>query len=270
LQLIPTENLLRIISDAIRRVSESIPKLREVKGTLFWITGRTIKLDIRRAFGTAPPSTLIRPEEFRDCEIVFKKHTVSSFRRKAVNERLVQLGEKCTSMSDDNCSTCLHDKSWICLRSLVGRHFKDVKILAHKGIELSDMTARGSVLGREKRVWGFAKLPSGKSDKGLTLRNAPGAILMAQICGQLDKTTFDTVLVLTPATVNQDFQERLEVLCSVFQKQLCFLALDDLGRMLLDFEEQSQFDGLDIEQIYADSRKRPRKKKRASVQAPAA
>jgi hypothetical protein len=110
-------------------------------------------------------------------------------------------------------------------------------------------------------MWGFAKLPSRKGDNGITLRNKPGAVLLAQIFGQIDKTTYQTVLFICPSPVNQDFQERAEVLCSAFGKELCFLDGDDLGRLLLDFEEQAPFDGLDVDEIYRNSRT---KKKRAN------
>jgi hypothetical protein len=61
--------------------------------------------------------------------------------------------------------------------------------------------------------------------------------------------------------VNQDFQERAEVLCSAFGKELCFLDADDLGRLLLDFEEQARFDGTDLSALYKFSRtKKPKKK----------
>jgi hypothetical protein len=267
LLLIPSENLVRIATDALNRVSESIPKLREVNAILFWISGNVLKVDVRRAFGNAPPATIVRAQEFTELEGVFQKQSVPPARRSDVNARLVQLGEKCTSMSDENCETCLLDRKWICLRSLVGRYLKAPKILAHKGIELCDLSGRGHINGKEHRIWGFAKLPSGKNDKGLTLRNKPGAVLMAQICGQLDKATFDTVLILTPATVNQDFEERLEVLCQVFGKHLCFVSLDELGRMLLDFEEQAAFDQLSVDQVYVNSRKKARKRKPANESA---
>jgi hypothetical protein len=109
-------------------------------------------------------------------------------------------------------------------------------------------------------MWGFAKLPSSKGDSGLTLRNKPGAVLLAQVFGQIDRTTFKTVLIICPSTVNQDFQERAEVLCSAFGKELCFLDADDLGRLLLDFEEQAGFDGIDLDELYKFSRTKKRKK----------
>ena len=102
LQLIPSENLLKITTDALNRVSESLTKLRDVKGVLFWISGNTIKVDVRRAFGAVPPTTVIRAQEFTELENIFRKQVVSPSQRGAVNERLVQLGEKCTSMSDEN------------------------------------------------------------------------------------------------------------------------------------------------------------------------
>jgi hypothetical protein len=178
-----------------------------------------------------------------------------------VNERLVELGEKCTSMSDESCATCVSDKKFLCLRSLIARFFKHREILAHKGIELCDLRVQGKVGDKPRTLWGFAKLPSGPNDKGLTARNGPGAVLLAQITGQLDKSTFKTVLVVTPATVNQDFKDRLEVLCKAFDKEVCFLGIDELGRMLLEFEEQAKFEEINVEKMYADSSKRTRTKR---------
>jgi hypothetical protein len=164
-------------------------------------------------------------------------------------------------MGDENCMVCVKDGDKLCLRSLVGRYLKAPQIMAHKNIELCDMVARGTVGGNERRMWGFAKLPSSKGEGGLTLRNQPGAILLAQIFGQVDKTTFKTVLIICPSPVNQDFQERAEVLCAAFGKELCFLDADDLGRLLLDFEEQAGFDNIDLDELYRFSSAKKHKKK---------
>jgi hypothetical protein len=259
--LVPGEELNRIIHDVILRVSESLPKLNDVKEVFFTIRGNLLKVDLGRAYGELRASTLIAASEIRECERIFDRQSVPAAQRTKVNEPLIELGEKCTSMSDENCATCVQDRNFLCLRSLIGTYFKDVGILAHKGIELYDLSVQGTIRDKPRTMWGFAKLPSGPSEKGLTARNGPGAILLAQITGQLDKSAFKTVLVVTPAAVNQDFKDRLETLCKAFDKEVCFLGIDELGRMLLEFEERAKFDDLDIEKLYANSRKRIRPEK---------
>jgi hypothetical protein len=257
LELIPTSQFQNMLHDAIQIASFQIPVLKKVGNVDFRIHGTTIKLDISRTFGTGTVEpVLIKATEIDEFANIFEKLSVPAKDRLRINGTLVKLGEKCTSMSDDNCRTCVRDRNWLCLRSLIGTYLKDVNILAHKGIEFYDLSGLGTVRGREQRLWGFAKLPTGSREKGLTLRNKAGAVLFAQISAQIDRTTFNTVLVVTPSVVNQDFQERLEVLCSAFGKRVCFLNLDDLGRMLAYFEEQALFQELDFEQIYKDSRKR--------------
>lgn len=61
-----------------------------------------------------------------------------------------------------------------------------------------------------RRAWVFSKLARGKS--WLTLRNENGAILLAQIIAQLDKSTFDTIGVLSPSVINEDLRGRLSSL----------------------------------------------------------
>jgi hypothetical protein len=253
LELIPNERLLRLALEVASRVSPQLPQLKQIKSIEFRISRNTIRLNLDKAYGASSISTLLHSSELVEFSPVFTKHTVPVQQRSAINEKLIRLGEKCANMSDENCQMCLKDKKWLCLRSLVGGYLKETQILAHKGIELCDMTSRVNIDGKGNRVWAFAKLPSGKKENGLTLRNAPGAVLLAQICGQLDKSALNVVLVITPATVNQDFQERLGVLCSAFGKRLCFLDADDLGRMLVDFEDRALFDGIDVGKIYKSS-----------------
>ena len=261
-EFIPNESFLKIVRDAVHRIAEQLPKLKDAKEIAFCLTGKAISLDVKRAFGEfASQPTLITTSDIAELQAPIQRQVVSRKDREPVQVRLLQLGEKCVHMSDENCKVCVKDGDKICLRSLLGRYLKGSEILAHKNIELCDMNARGTVGGKEHRMWGFAKLPSGKGDGGLTLRNKPGAVLMAQVFGQIDKTTFRTVLIVCPSPVNQDFQERAEVLCSAFGKELCFLDADDLGRLLLDFEEQARFDGTDLSALYKFSRtKKPKKK----------
>ena len=77
---------------------------------------------------------------------------------------------------------------------------------------------------------------------------------MAQIFAQIDRATFNTVLVICPSIINQDFQERAEVLCNVFRKEICFLDGEVLGSLLLDYEEQSEIDKIDVGKIYKFSK----------------
>jgi hypothetical protein len=263
LDLVPTEQFIKVAQDAVRSVAQQVPKLRGVSNISFVISGRRIVVDVQRAFGEfSAPTVLLRPTDIVELAAPLNRHTVTPAKRSAVQATLRTLGEKCKHMSDVNCQTCLNDRQWLCLRSLLGRYFRNAEILAHKGIELSDMSCWGTVGTQERRMWAFAKLPSGKKGVGLTLRNKPGAILMAQVFGQIDRTTFRTVLIISPDIINQDFQERAEVLCAAFGKEICFLNADDLGRMLMDFEEQAAFDGLDVPTVYKRSRTAKRGKSR--------
>ena len=260
MEFVPNESFLKIVRDAVHRVAEQLPKLKDVGEVAFRLTGRAIALDVKRAFGDlASRPTLVTASDIAEFQPAIQRQIVSKKNRDDVREKLVKLGEKCAHMSDEKCKVCTKDRDKICLRSLLGRYLKTPEILAHKNIELCDMTARCTIGGKERRIWGFAKLPSGKRDGGLTLRNKPGAVLLAQVFGQIDKTTFNTVLIICPSPVNQDFQERAEILCSAFEKELCFLDTDDLGRLLLDFEEQASFDGLDLNEIYKFSKTKKRK-----------
>ena len=261
-EFVPNESFLKIVRDAVHRIAEQLPKLKDVREVAFRLSGKALSLDIKRAFGHLDSRpTLLTASDIAELQPAIQRQAVSKKNRESVQARLLQLGEKCAHMSDENCKTCVKDADKICLRSLLGRYLKGPEILAHKNIELCDMTVRGTIGGKERRMWGFAKLPSSKGDGGLTLRNKPGAVLLAQIFGQIDKTTFKTVLIICPSPVNQDFQERAEVLCSAFGKELCFLDADDLGRLLLEFEEQAGFDGIDLNELYKYSRTKKRKDK---------
>jgi len=261
IEFVPNESFLKIVRDAVHRVSEQLPKLKDVREVVFRLTGNSISLDIKRAFGDlASRPTLITASEIAELQPAIQRQFVSRNNREVVQAKLMKLGEKCVHMSDENCKACVKDRDKICLRSLLGRYLKGPQILAHKNIELCDMAGRGTIGGKDRRMWGFAKLPSSKGDGGLTLRNKPGAVLLAQVFGQIDRTTFKTVLIICPSSVNQDFQERAEVLCSAFGKELCFLDADDLGRLLLDFEEQAGFEGIDLKELYDYSSTKKRKK----------
>jgi hypothetical protein len=268
LELIPNERFLKLVIDTINIVADNLPILKDVNAVFFRLSSGLILLDIDRAFGhlgTRP--VLIRSEEIAELHDAIAKHPITPAKRTFIRTRLIALGEKCKHMSDENCRNCVNDQQTICLRSLVARYFKQSEILAHKGIELCDMKCRATVGGKERRMWGFAKLSIHKAD-GLTAVNKSGAVLLAQILGQIDKTPFQTVLVISPSIVNQNFAERAEALCAAFGKELCILNSDDLARLLVDFEEQAKFDQIDFEAIYRRSRtkaKATKKKKLTKV-----
>ena len=262
LDLIPNEQFLKLLRGTVKVVADQVPILKDVNAVFFRLSAGLILLDINRAFGelgTKP--ILIRPEEIPELRAPIDKHAITSAKRTFLTAKLIALGEKCKHMSDDNCRTCVQDQKTICLRSLVGRYVKGPEILAHKGIELCDMKCRATVGGKDRRMWGFAKLSIHKTD-GLTAVNKAGAVLLAQILGQIDKTPFQTVLVISPSVINQNFAERAEVLCAAFGKELCILNNDDLARLLVDFEEQAKFDKIDLDAIYRRSRSKPKASKK--------
>lgn len=263
LELLPNEQLLKLVRDTVKVVSNQIPALKEVRAVFFRLSTGLILLDVGRAFGQlGMKPVVIRSEEIAELRNAIVKHPITPAKRISLNSKLVVLGEKCKHMSDENCRTCVQDQQTICLRSLVGRYLKGSEILAHKGIELCDMKCRGTIGGKERRMWGFAKLSTRKAEAGLTSLNKSGAVLLAQILGQIDRAPFQTVLVISPSTVNQNFAERAETLCGVFGKELCMLDGDDLARLLVDFEEQAKFDKIDVEAIYKRSRTKSREKQK--------
>jgi len=269
LEFVPTEQFLKVVHSSLARVSEQLPKLKTVTNVVFRISGNVIRLDVARAYGRPEPNQIrISANEIVELQSVLAKHSITPQKRPTIRAKLVELGEKCAQMSDENCRNCVQDRDKLCLRSLLGHYLKNAEILAHKGIELCDMSCRGTIGTSVRRMWGFAKLPSSNTDHGITLRNKPGAVLLAQIFGQIDKTSYRTILVISPSAINQDFQERAELLCSAFGKELCIVDADDLGRLLVDFEEQAAYDGLNLSDIYKNSRtkigKSARRKKKAS------
>jgi hypothetical protein len=263
LELLPSGQLLKLVSDTVKVVSNQIPTLKDVGAVFFRLSTGLIILDVARAFGhLGPKPVVIQSEEVAELRNAIVKHPITPAKRAFLNTKLLALGEKCKHMSDENCRTCVQDQQTLCLRSLVGRYLKGAEILAHKGIELCDMKGRGTIGGKERRMWGFAKLSIHKADSGLTALNKSGAVLLAQILGQIDKAPFNTVLVISPSTINQNFAERAEVLCAAFGKELCMLNADDLARLLVDFEEQAKFDKVDVEAIYKRSRTKPKTAKK--------
>lgn len=254
LYFIPTHNLHEIILESITHVSQQIPSLRDVKCVPFYLLRNQIHLDVERAFGRSgldQIGELIEPRNINEMRDALK-HSLTVKQRERVIKQLVTLGEKCGYMNDGMCQACLSelDNKRLCLRSLVAKYLKTPLILAHKGIELSDLQAKATISKKEVSIFGFAKLATGKD--GLTARNKNGAILLAQVLGQVDKPVFDVVMVVSPSTINEDLRNRLLVLCGVFNKKLLLVDELVLASLLLDFE----FDNSDYLSVYQNSRKK--------------
>jgi hypothetical protein len=254
LQLLPSPLLHEILIEAISHISNQIKELRNVVELPFQILNNQIILDIDRATNKeslANISTVISLSDVKEFKKILLKQ-VADINKEEFEVKLVKLGEKCVNMGDDMCRTCIVDSKYLCLRSLVGRSLKQTFILAHKGIELSDIQGRLTIGDDEITVLGFAKLAHGKGS--LTARNNNGAILLSQILGQIDKTTFDTVMVISPSVVNEDLYERIKLICGIFGKKLLILDKSRLCKFLAYFEEQAKFDNLEPEKIYKDSK----------------
>lgn len=258
LDLTPTLGLHEMLLEAITHISDQIPQLRAVHFLPFRISAGRIQLDVDRCLGRSGMSTIgvtLFPEEIAELQRPLRR-SIPSSRRSEVEARLRDLGEKCVHMSDAECPLCVFNSKYICLRSLVARNLRNARLLAHKGIELSDLQA-AATYGEPRQtidIFGFTKLASGRS--GLTARNSNGAILLAHVLGQLDKSGFDTALVVSPSTINQDLHDRLRLVCGVFGKRLLVLDQDSLSRLLLHFEEQASFDRLNARAMYRSSQKR--------------
>jgi hypothetical protein len=263
LHLLPTTFMHEAILKAINHISSQIPDLAEVSCIPFYISGNALHLNVNRAFGRSGLSRIssrLLPQDVLEFRPPLRV-SVPTDSRDAIQKSLNDLGEECTSSSDKNCASCLQDNKYICLRSLVARYVKSPLLLPHKSIELSDLQARISIAGDEQRLFAFAKQGRGKI--GLTARNEPGAKLLAQVLGQVDKTTFDIVAIVSSSTLNEDLVERLSMVSGLLNKHLMLLDYDTLAHMLVHFEEQSIFEKRDPNDMYKRSRKKKQKKKAA-------
>jgi acyl carrier protein len=257
LQLIPTPKLESAMLEAMEHLSGQFEKLGHVEDLLFHISSQVISLDLDSALGRTPSKDVVlQLAAFQQFDKV-KDTPVPVAERNQLRKRLRFLGEKCKFESDDNCLSCVEDRNYLCLRSLVGTHFKNPVIYMHKSIELSDMQGDLVTLeGDSLHAYCFAKLSPG--EKGtLTVRNDNGAVLLAQILGQIDRGNLDLVVVISPSSVQEDLRERIELICKVFSKKLLILDSVQLSKILLDFEDDYGFEE-DVEELY--KRSNPNKK----------
>lgn len=248
----PTRHLHAVLLEAIGQVSSTLPKLKKVVALPLHIRAGRLVIDLAHAYSETFASALTAEIDISSIEEFETPltHTISSAASARFGEQLNKLGEKCVHMTDQNCESCLERRKFLCLRSLCARFLRKPLLLSHKGIELSDLQGELRADDDVKRVWVFAK----KSSSGLTLRNEPGATLLAQITAQLDKGTFDTIGVLSPSTVNEDLRERLGFIAGLVGKRIIFIARPLLEKMLAHFEEQTRFDKKDPRRVYSASR----------------
>jgi hypothetical protein len=254
LELWPTPQLHEALLQAIKQISSQLPKLRKIVALPFHIHVGRIVIDVANARQQSFADSLraeIDVTSVRQFRAALQ-HSISSADSSRLGILLHNLGEKCAHMTDHNCEACLEQRKFLCLRSLVARFASEPSLLMHKGIELSDLQATLRTNGDVKRAWVFSKLSKGKA--GLTLRNANGATLLAQITAQLDKTTFDTIGVLSPSTVNEDLRERLGFLAALVRKSVVVINRPILEKMLAHFEEQTKFENKDPRKVYSASR----------------
>lgn len=253
LRLIPSHELKNVIIKALSFCSSQIPSLRNLPIPIFRIEVGRLIIDQKRSKGLIRFSdimTSIAPNEIDELKQVMNKE-LSSNRIDDLVAISRKLREKCEQMTDDNCELCVIKKDFVCVRSMIASFMKNLKLLAHKGIELSDIQGTLHIDGTEIRVFGFAKEINGPG--GLTARNHQGAVLLSQILGQIDKTDFNTVAVISSATLNEDLINRIKVICSSFNKKLILFDLNALLYMINDWENSREFEGIKPEDIYRAS-----------------
>jgi hypothetical protein len=255
LYLTPAPKLQKILLEVVEHISQQIPALREVRCIPFYLLGNLIHLDVERAFGKGKGDWVevtLLPEDVDQMREAMRNPPAAGKAREQLRKELIRLGEKCSHMQDARCEACAGNRNRpdLCLRSLVADHLVKPLIQAHKGIELSDIEGGVTLGGRLHKTFGFAKLAMGKG--GLTARNKNGAILLAQVVGQVDRKGFDIVTVISPSTINEDLRERLQVQCGVFNKRLLLLDEDALGRLLTAY----RFDHPNAGVIHANPRSR--------------
>ena len=254
LEVRPTPRLHSILLDAFSFMVGEKPELKRVNALPLVIGSGVLRLDVTLALNPQAVTafrTELSTAEVEEFQTVLAQ-SVSGSRRKDLQARLHELGEKCAHMSDTNCGACLGERRYLCLRSLLARFLRHHLLLSHKGIELSDLQGQVTVAGDLAKMFVFSKLA--RTNATLTLRNDAGAVLFSQIAAQIDRTTFKIVGVLTPSTINEDLRERLTFLAGLVGKRVLFIDSELLTKMLSYFEEQTEFDGQDPARVYQASK----------------
>lgn len=250
----PAPKLHKILLEIVGTAASQFSKLKGILALPFHIHSGRLVLDVANVKSAAIGTTLheeIDPGEVRQFKTALNQ-TISTAESKRLGKQLVQLKEKCAHMTDHNCESCLEHRKFLCLRSLTARFLKNRQLLSHKGIELSDLQGTFDIADDKLHGWFFSKVARG--DSGLTLRNDNGAILLAQIINQLEKSTFDTIGILTPSTLNEDLRERINFLARLVGKRVLVVNRPTLEKLLTYFEEQTKVDRNNPSSVYAASR----------------
>lgn len=258
-ELWPTPKIHDILLKIISHASSQLTKLKNVVVLPFHIYSGRLILDVASVKNSLISASLkeeIDPNLVRQFRSPLQQ-TISSSESSRLGHRLLELKEKCAHMSDPNCEKCLERRKFLCLRSLMARFLINRQLLSHKGIELSDLQGSFDLPDEKRRAWFFSKVATGKS--GLTLRNDNGAILLAQIINQLDKSTFDTVGILTPSIINEDLRERISFLSGLVHKKVLVINSAVLEKLLAYFEEQTKIDNKKPDAVYSASRRKTAK-----------
>jgi hypothetical protein len=256
LELLPTPKLQIIINIAFKYMGSQFDKLVGKCHIPFRIKNNKLILDYQSVANDikAYMNTEIFCGDIIQLKQVVNKSispNLEDYYKKTVNA----LGEMCDFCEDTNCRACIRLKKYICLRSLVGEFLLNPTILSHKAIELSDIQGRLEFKDTEIILYGFAKQVTFK-DNTISARNPTGAVLLAQVLGQIEKSEFDTVLIITPNIVNEDLANRLRLLCSVFKKKLLIFDHEILKLLLNEFEIRAEFKSLIMPEIYKRSNKK--------------
>ena len=251
LELIPTPYLISIIDAAFQYLSNQFTELQTINDISFRFKSNKLML-----ISPIKSKRLIKNTEIFANEILQLKQVINKPidpNKEDLYSKIVNaLNEKCTHCSDSICLSCPTQKKYICLRSMVAMFLKHPYILSHKGIELSDIQGRFDYEDKEIIIYGFSKQVKAKT---LTARNNQGAVLLAQIIGQVDKYDYDTVLIITPNTLSDDLYNRLRLICTVFQKRLLVLTHDLLKLILSEFEVRIGLENKNMTDIYRSSNK---------------
>jgi len=255
----PTSKLHKILIEIVGTAASQFSKLKGIVMLPFHIHSGRLILDVANVKGAATGTSLnqeVDPAEVRQFKTALNQ-TISTAESNRLGKQLVQLKEKCAHMTDHNCESCLEHRKFLCLRSLIARFLKNRQLLSHKGIELSDLQGTFDIADDKLHGWFFSKVARG--DSGLTLRNDNGAILLAQITNQLEKSTFDTIGILTPSTLNEDLRERISFLARLVGKRVLVVNRPILEKLLTYFEEQTKIDHNNPTSVYAASRSKKAK-----------
>jgi hypothetical protein len=259
LRLFPTKTFRGALLKLVEMAAARFEMLERVLQLPFFIERNTVYLDCDAAFGDARRELPARTDFASVKEFEFAASNTIPTNDADLRNTLFSLGEKCVEMSDQACETCTRRKQTVCLRSIVAcAALHDHVLLAHKGIERSDLQINITVDGVRAKALGFAKLAQKRSGSAssLTLRNNNGAVLLSQVVSQVARSDFDIVAVLSPSPFSEDLIEALETVCGPYKKSLLHLRFDELAKLFIEWKQGLEVENILVEEVLrASSRK---------------